>query len=122
MTTAATLSTSPPAKPGRGLRQHERTLGIVMLAPALTYIALLVALPFLLAVVLSFTNSSAGSLDVSFVGLQNFRSVIQSGGFELTALAFCSCGGKYSRSSSSSENFSGLFRPSAVSRAALAAL
>ena len=62
MTTAATLSTSPPAKPGRGLRQHERTLGIVMLAPALTYIALLVALPFLLAVVLSFTNSSAGSL------------------------------------------------------------
>ncbi len=81
MTTAATLSTSPPAKPGRGLRQHERTLGIVMLAPALTYIALLVALPFLLAVVLSFTNSSAGSLDVSFVGLQNFRSVIQSGGF-----------------------------------------
>src|SRR5712692_1124309 len=82
MTTAATLSTSPPAKPGRGLRQHERTLGIAMLAPALTYIALLVALPFLLAVVLSFSNSSAGSLDFSFVGLQNFRSVIGNAVFQ----------------------------------------
>ena len=49
-----------------------------MLAPALVYIMLLVGLPFLLALVLSVTNSSAGSLDFSFVGLQNFRSVIQS--------------------------------------------
>jgi multiple sugar transport system permease protein len=49
-----------------------------MLAPALVYITLLVGLPFLLALVLSVTNSSAGSLDFSFVGLQNFRSVIQS--------------------------------------------
>ena len=49
-----------------------------MLAPALVYIILLVGLPFLLALVLSVTNSSAGSLDFSFVGLQNFRSVIQS--------------------------------------------
>jgi multiple sugar transport system permease protein len=49
-----------------------------MLAPALGYIMLLVGLPFLLALVLSVTNSSAGSLDFSFVGLQNFRSVIQS--------------------------------------------
>ena len=49
-----------------------------MLAPALAYIMLLVGLPFLLALVLSVTNSSAGSLDFSFVGLQNFRSVIQS--------------------------------------------
>ena len=39
---------------------------------------LLVGLPFLLALVLSVTNSSAGSLDFSFVGLQNFRSVIHS--------------------------------------------
>ena len=78
MTTAVTLATSGSPKPERGLRQRERTLGFVLLAPALSYIVLLVALPFLLAVVLSFTNSSAGSLDVSFVGLQNFRSVIAS--------------------------------------------
>jgi multiple sugar transport system permease protein len=49
-----------------------------MLAPALVYIILLVGLPFLLALVLSVTNSSAGSLDFSFVGLQNFGSVTQS--------------------------------------------
>ena len=49
-----------------------------MLAPAVVYIVLLVALPFLLAVFLSLTNSSAGSLEFSFVGLQNFRNVIAS--------------------------------------------
>jgi multiple sugar transport system permease protein len=59
-----------------GLRRADRTLGIIMLVPALTYITLLVAVPFLLALFLSLTNSSAGSLEFSFVGLQNFRNVI----------------------------------------------
>jgi multiple sugar transport system permease protein len=81
METAETPRSALYPRPVRGLRQRERTLGIVMLAPALCYIVLLVAVPFLLAVALSFTNSSAGSLDVSFVGLQNFRSVIQSSVF-----------------------------------------
>jgi multiple sugar transport system permease protein len=49
-----------------------------MLAPALIYITLLVGLPFLLALVLSVTNSSAGSLDVSFVGARNFLAVTRS--------------------------------------------
>jgi multiple sugar transport system permease protein len=49
-----------------------------MLAPALAYIVLLVAVPFLLAVFLSLTNSSAGSLQFSFVGLRNFADVTQS--------------------------------------------
>jgi multiple sugar transport system permease protein len=49
-----------------------------MLTPALTYITLLVAMPFLLAVALSLTNSSAGSLDVSFVGTRNFAAVLRS--------------------------------------------
>ena len=43
-----------------------------MLAPAVVYITLLVALPFLLALFLSLTNSSAGSLEFSFVGLRNY--------------------------------------------------
>jgi multiple sugar transport system permease protein len=62
----------------QGLRRADRALGVAMLAPALVYITLLVAVPFLLAVVLSLTNSSAGSLDFSFVGLANFRSVVAS--------------------------------------------
>jgi multiple sugar transport system permease protein len=58
--------------------RSERRLGVVLLAPALVYILLLVALPFGLAVVLSLTNSSAGSLDFSFVGLRNFADVTAS--------------------------------------------
>jgi multiple sugar transport system permease protein len=53
-----------------------------MLAPALIYIGLLVALPFCLAVFLSLTNSSAGSLQFDFVGLQNFKNVIASPVFQ----------------------------------------
>jgi len=72
----------PAARPRQGIRRAERLLGVVMLAPALLYIVLLVALPFLLAVFLSLTNSSAGSLDFSFVGLQNFRNVVSSPVFQ----------------------------------------
>ncbi len=75
-TTAVPVAVAAPAR-GQ-LRRSERVLGTLMLAPALVYIVLLVALPFLLAVVLSLTNSSAGSLEFSFVGLDNFRSVIGS--------------------------------------------
>jgi multiple sugar transport system permease protein len=82
MNTALTLTTPAAAKPGPNHRRRERALGVLLLAPALTYIVLLVALPFLLAVALSFTNSSAGSLDVSFVGLQNFQSVIKNRVFQ----------------------------------------
>ena len=64
-----------------GLSRVDRTLGRALLTPALLYIALLVGLPFLLAVLLSVTNSSAGSLDFSFVGLENFRSVVRSAVF-----------------------------------------
>ena len=67
-----------PLAPRDTLRRRERVLGMVMLAPALVYILLLVGIPFLLALVLSVTNSSAGSLNVSFVGLQNFQAVVKS--------------------------------------------
>jgi multiple sugar transport system permease protein len=59
---------------------------MIMLAPALVYISLLVALPFLLALFLSLTNSSAGSLEFSFVGLQNFRNVIGNPVFQRSLL------------------------------------
>jgi len=60
------------------LSRRDLRLGKLLLAPALAYIFLLVAIPFLLAVFLSLTNSSAGSLQFSFVGLQNFRAVVAS--------------------------------------------
>ena len=76
---AARLGIAP--RRSDGFRRAERTLGVAMLAPALVYIVLLVALPFALAVVLSLTNSSAGSLDFSFVGLRNFAAVMESSVF-----------------------------------------
>ena len=67
--------------PSQGVSQADRVLGVAMLVPALIYIALLVGLPFLLAVFFSFTNASSGSLEFSFVGLQNFKNILASAVF-----------------------------------------
>ncbi len=76
MAKAASLAIGARARAPEGLRRLDRLLGVALLAPALSYIALLVAVPFLLALVLSVSSSSAGSLDISFVGLRNFRAVV----------------------------------------------
>jgi multiple sugar transport system permease protein len=76
MTTAEATLAPPAGKTAEMLSRRDRRLGKLLLAPALAYIFLLVALPFLLALFLSLTNSSAGSLEFSFVGLQNFKSVV----------------------------------------------
>lgn len=68
----------PRATSVETLSRRDLRLGKLLLVPALAYIFLLVAIPFLLAVFLSLTNSSAGSLQFSFVGLQNFRAVVAS--------------------------------------------
>lgn len=82
MATAEPVLIAAQRRPPGGLRRQERALGVVLLAPALAYITLLVALPLLLAVFLSLTNSSAGSLDFSFVGLQNFKNVVRNPVFQ----------------------------------------
>jgi multiple sugar transport system permease protein len=76
MTTAEATLAAPSGNTAETLSRRDRRLGRLLLAPALAYIFLLVALPFLLALFLSLTNSSAGSLDFSFVGLQNFKNVV----------------------------------------------
>jgi multiple sugar transport system permease protein len=78
MSTTEIALARPRAAAAAILSRRDRRLGKILLAPALVYIFLLVAIPFLLAVFLSLTNSSAGSLDFSFVGLQNFRHVLAS--------------------------------------------
>src|SRR5262245_48308388 len=82
MALAEPIVLAPTAKSLSSLSRLDRTLGVAMLAPALIYIGALVALPFLLAVLLSLTNSSAGSLNFSFVGLQNFANVVRSPVFQ----------------------------------------
>jgi multiple sugar transport system permease protein len=81
MNTTTAVPAAPALSAGETIRRSDRRLGVLMLAPALIYIALLVAIPFLLALVLSLTNSSAGSLEFSFVGLQNFKNVVSSAVF-----------------------------------------
>lgn len=71
---AATLQ-GPPVW-WRRLADRASWLGWAMLTPALLYVGLLVGVPFVLAVILSFSASTAGSLAMSFVGFRNFAAVV----------------------------------------------
>jgi multiple sugar transport system permease protein len=57
-----------------------------MIAPAVLYIALVVGLPFFLALYYSLTDITAGSRTLQFVGLRNFRAILDTPKF-LTALS-----------------------------------
>ena len=54
--------------------ERPRFLASLLISPAVVFIALLVALPLVLAIYLSFTNSTAGSLRGKWIGLHNFRT------------------------------------------------
>ncbi len=54
----------------------EAALGRVLLAPAVIYIIALVGFPFLLAIVYSLSDATVGSTSLDFVGLRNFRRVL----------------------------------------------
>ncbi len=56
-------------------------LGFAMFSPAILYIVLLIGLPFLLAIFYAFSDARIGSVGLHFVGLENFRSILQSPSF-----------------------------------------
>jgi multiple sugar transport system permease protein len=58
-------------------------LSTAMFAPAALYILLLVAGPFLLAIFYAFSDARIGNLQLHFVGLTNFRSILQSPTFRV---------------------------------------
>lgn len=60
----------------RYLLDRERWLGSVLLSPAIGYIVVLVGLPFVLAIYLSFTDAISGDLNAKFVGLKNFHTIL----------------------------------------------
>jgi len=64
-----------------GVLDSEQWLGRAMIAPAIVYIVLLVGFPFVLALVYSVTNVTVGSVDVEFVGLRNFRLIMENPAF-----------------------------------------
>jgi multiple sugar transport system permease protein len=67
----------------RTLADREDLLGRLMLAPALVYVILLVGLPLVLAVLLSFSAAFAGSLEFRWIGLRNFATIIGDPQFRL---------------------------------------
>jgi multiple sugar transport system permease protein len=56
----------------RDLLESRRFLAGALIAPAVLFIVLLVGIPLVLAVYLSFTDATSGSLHGNWVGLQNF--------------------------------------------------
>ena len=79
MSTATAVPTPVPPPPGQS--RHDARLGRWMLAPAVVYIALLVGFPFLLSMYYSVSNATVGNTGLSFVGLDNFHRIVQSGTF-----------------------------------------
>ena len=53
-----------------------------MFSPAIAYIVLLIGAPFALAVMYAFSDARIGSPGFHFVGLENFRSILQSPSFQ----------------------------------------
>lgn len=76
-----------PASPAfaRGtLADREAVLGRLLLAPATLYVALLVGVPFVLAILLSFSGARSGTLTFDWVGLRHFRTIVADPQFLLT--------------------------------------
>lgn len=61
----------------RDVCDSERWLGRFMIAPTVLYIVLLVGFPFLLALYYSVSDITVGSVDTKFVGLKNFRGIME---------------------------------------------
>ncbi len=68
----------------RTLADREDALGRVLLAPAFLYVIVLVGVPFVLAILLSFSAARSGMLSFPWVGLRNFTTIIADPQFRLT--------------------------------------
>ncbi len=66
------------------LADSESRLWPAMLAPAILYIVALVGFPFLLSLYYSVTDITVASPEMHFVGLENFRRIVESGTFWLS--------------------------------------
>jgi multiple sugar transport system permease protein len=69
----AIAARAPRALGWRDRLEERRVLAPVLIGPAVVFVALLVGGPLLLALYLSFTNATAGSLSGDFIGVTNFR-------------------------------------------------
>jgi len=77
----------PPRAPAlrrATLADREDVLGRLLLAPAFLYVILLVGIPFVLAIMLSFSGARSGTLSFDWVGARHFRTIISDAQFLLT--------------------------------------
>lgn len=68
----------------RYILDQTEFLGPVLIAPAIIYIGLLIAVPFSLALYYSVSAYNIATLNMSFVGLKNYRLVLESDIFRRT--------------------------------------
>ena len=68
----AVAEARPRARRWRDVLEDRRFLAPALISPAVLFIALLVAAPLILAIYLSLTDATAGSLTGKFVGVRNF--------------------------------------------------
>jgi multiple sugar transport system permease protein len=71
---AAVAGAEPRARRRRDVFEERRFLAPLLIGPAVLFIALLVGGPLILAIYLSLTDATAGSLTGDFVGFDNFTS------------------------------------------------
>ena len=77
---AAADTRAPVVSPNGGLAgvlDSEIWLGRLMIAPAVVYIIALVGFPFVLALLYSVSSVTVGSPELNFVGLANFRRIVE---------------------------------------------
>ena len=60
----------------RYMTERRAFLATLLISPAVLLITALVGVPLVLAIYLSFTDATAGSLTGKWVGFQNFRSAL----------------------------------------------
>jgi multiple sugar transport system permease protein len=70
----ATIPARGFVRRGADVFESRRVLAAALIAPAVLFIVVLVGGPLLLAIYLSFTDATAGSLHGSWVGLDNFST------------------------------------------------
>lgn len=81
---AATTAIGTRRRSLRHVGERPGFLASVLISPAVLFILLLVGGPLVLAVELSLTDATAGSLSGPWVGLRNFRRLVESGAFQDT--------------------------------------
>ncbi len=70
------MSAVPAERPKRYLFDRDGVLAPLMLLPSVVYILALVAIPFFLAIAYSLSDVTVGDPSFDFVGLRNFRAVL----------------------------------------------